>query len=1123
MQTPSRRLAERGDPVHRRLSTVIVAAAVTLTVGSLPASTVAASTAPARATAAAPGAPGAESFYDLARKDCVGTARNSTSKIWWTIANGVLSDVYEPTVDTTNVKTMQYIVTNGRSWTDLQERDMTYTVSSDPTGMSCTVTTSSIRHRYQLITTYIADPGREAVVLHTAYHGPAGLTLYVRLEPLVGGNGGGGFVNGGADSADVDTTTGSPVPVAYDTNTATQAVNRNYGAPTYEALRQQGGFPEASVGYAGTVSDGLSMLDTSHTLTDYQTAPGGHAALTSRVALDGNGEVTMALGFGRTREHALRAARLSVAAPFSDTMAAYLNDWLVYDAALRKPPTFLAGDLRVEYYKSVNVVKASEDKTFPGAIAAGLASPWGQSVSAGQTPQGLPSYFGSYREVFARDLYEAFTGLLVAGDRSTAQAAARFLLERQQQADGSMPRNSLLNGLPAPDTGGVQLDETSYPIIMAWQSGLASDSNLYLQHIQPAANFLVAHGPSAGVERWEEQGGYSPSTIAAEIAGLTAASATAKLHGDAVHARVYQATADDFARNIKGWTVTTTGGPQGNATYFLRLSKTGDPNAAISYNLGNGGPTVDQRSIIDGGFQELVRLGILPATDQTVAASVKVVDSVIRRRTPSGPGYYRYGASSTQSDDGYGDCYQPSGSNCSVIGAPWPPTGVGTGHLWPVLSGERAEYDLSAGNIREAGTLLRSMNSMTAGVGLMPEQTWEYPALAASPYGSDPATASIGFRPGRPAGSASPLTWAQAQFARLVLNLGAGRPLERPDVVADRYLPGRPAPLPVTITSPTNGQNVTGTTVAVTGTTAPHVTVSVEADNALSPLGGATASTTSDGSGNFNATVAIRFGTTTLTVAATYGASTGYAQVTVNSTALPGETVLNLADPTGDDNGPGNYAYPTSPDFKPGAFDITSMRINKTADTVYVQVGVRDLESTFGASMGAQLIDLYVHDPAATSTSTAAAYPTRNYTIAPASAWSERIEVQGFAPAVWVDATGATPGIAEQVVTVSPDTTGTVTVVVPRAAFGNPTSQWSFALTLTGQDGFNGDQARGFTPTPGSFTFGVCATVNTDPHCTVDPNTVPKVIDTVPPDGVMQSVELDYTLGPVVLQGVAVP
>ena len=228
-----------------------------------------------------------------------------------------------------------------------------------------------------------------------------------------------------------------------------------------------------------------------------------------------------------------------------------------------------------------------------------------------------------------------------------------------------MPRNSLLNGKAAPDTGGTQLDEAAYPILMAYLAGLGGDAALWKGHIEPAADFLVANGPSDGVERWEEQSGYSPSTIAAEIAGLTAASAIAASHGDAARARLYQATADDFQRNIKSWTVTTTG-PDA-PRYFIRLSKTGDPNAAISYSLGNGGPTLDQRTVIDGGFQELVRLGELPVTDSDVQASLGVLDKQIAVSTPSGTGYYRYGNDAAKgSADGYGDCYQPSQSSCPV-------------------------------------------------------------------------------------------------------------------------------------------------------------------------------------------------------------------------------------------------------------------------------------------------------------------------------------------------------------------------------------------------------------------------------------------------------------------------
>ena len=221
------------------------------------------------------------------------------------------------------------------------------------------------------------------------------------------------------------------------------------------------------------------MLDSAHQLTTYGSAPDGHVALTAELRLPRDGTTELALGFGQTQAAALSVAGASVDQRFGWTWARYEWQWLRYDAGLDRPSRRLGASAVREYYASVNVVKAWEDKTFPGAIAAGLASPWGQSVPAGELTNGEPTYFGSYREVFARDLYEAFTGLLVAGDVATARAADLFLFDRQQQSDGSMPRNSLENGQPAPDTGGLQLDETSYPILMDWQSGLAGDTALY--------------------------------------------------------------------------------------------------------------------------------------------------------------------------------------------------------------------------------------------------------------------------------------------------------------------------------------------------------------------------------------------------------------------------------------------------------------------------------------------------------------------------------------------------------------------------------------------------------------------------------------------------------------------
>ena len=215
----------------------------------------------------------------------------------------------------------------------------------------------------------------------------------------------------------------------------------------------------------------------------------------------------------------------------------------------------------------------------------------------------------------------------------------------------------------------MQLDEVAYPILMARTVGL-TDKAFYLAHIKRAADYVVAHGPAFGNERWEEQAGYSPSTIAAEIAGLAAAGAIADRNGDAAGARIYRATADQYQRMIKTWTVTTTG-PLSPEPYFIRLSKTGDPNAAISYNLGNGGPDADQRAVMDAGFLELPRLGILPADDPTIAASLPLVDQVIGKTTNSGQGFYRYGVDTPGTEDGYGDCNVDDSTSCTVQGKPW--------------------------------------------------------------------------------------------------------------------------------------------------------------------------------------------------------------------------------------------------------------------------------------------------------------------------------------------------------------------------------------------------------------------------------------------------------------------
>jgi glucoamylase len=277
-------------------------------------------------------------------------------------------------------------------------------------------------------------------------------------------------------------------------------------------------------------------------------------------------------------------------------------------------------------------------------------------------------------------------------------------------------------------------------------------------------------GPAAPYtpgERWENQSGYSPSSTASEIAGLVCAADIAKANGDAASAQLYLTTADSWQSQLEKWMVTTNG-PLSKLPYYLRLTKDGKPNVATTYGLGDGGPSViDQRKVADAGFLELVRLGIKPTYDLVIINSLQVVDQQLATTTPNGIFWHRYNF------DGYGE---------TATGAPWgvtdPNTFTTLGRLWPIFAGERGEYDLAAHNMFGAQAHLNAIGR-TANEGyLLPEQVWD----------DQPPADHPGFTSGTPTFSATPLNWTHAQFIRLTFDIAAGRLLEQPAIVADRYL-----------------------------------------------------------------------------------------------------------------------------------------------------------------------------------------------------------------------------------------------------------------------------------------------------------------------------------------------
>jgi glucoamylase len=313
------------------------------------------------------------------------------------------------------------------------------------------------------------------------------------------------------------------------------------------------------------------------------------------------------------------------------------------------------------------------------------------------------------------------------------------------------------------------------PIVLAWQLG-RTDASLYSDHIKKAADFLVNYpgAPFTPQERWENQSGYSPGTIAAEIAGLICAADIARHNGDTASATHYEQVADDWAAHVQGWTATTNG-PYAPKPYYLRLTKDGNPDAGTTYNIGDSGPTVDQRKVVDPSFLELVRLGVKPAGDPVIRNTLDVVDAQLASGRADGRYFWH-----RFNFDGYGE--KKDGSNWD-IGFPSNPTedwanNTTIGRNWPIFGGERGEYDLLAGNAAGARTQLANMAAAANDGYLIPEQVW------APDF---PPAGQPGFPLGEGTFSATPLAWSHAQFVRLAWSIDAGHPVERPGIVAARY------------------------------------------------------------------------------------------------------------------------------------------------------------------------------------------------------------------------------------------------------------------------------------------------------------------------------------------------
>ncbi|MDQ2745983.1 MAG: glycoside hydrolase family 15 protein, partial [Acidobacteriota bacterium] len=590
----------------------------------------------------APGAPGKDAQWSTAGKQAIGTSASLESKVWFTLAEGALTEVYYPNVTVANVHKLEFVVVDPRTKKVEMETEnssvKTLRVNGDlgnlPAWLGKTATKDWIEFdafktdqrvdalyftqitvneasEWAIIKSYITDPKSSTVMMRVRFGAKdKNKQLYVYYDPSLANTG------------------------MHDTAWSDGEALLSQDKDISSALISSAPLSEISSGFYQT-NDGLEQLKSNGKIvTPYTKAENGNVAQIAKVNFKRGEPVDFALGFGKTPDEALQTAKDSLN-KFDKKLTEYTGEWRDYVKTLPK----VEGKYQAQFNMAAMVLKAQEDKTVRGANVASLTIPWGGGATANE------DIGGGYHLVWSRDLYQVVTAYMALGDVAAANRALDFLFDIQQKPDGSFPQNSQLDGKQG--WGSLQLDEVAFPLIMAYQLK-RFDKKTYENHVKKAADFLVKTGPKTPQERWEEKSGYSPSTIAAEIAGLVCAADIAKRNGDEISATLYLKTADDWAANVEKWTATTNG-KYGDGNYYVRLTENGKPDAKEKTILSNNAGTAIENEIVDAGFLELVRLGIKSPDDPLIVKSVKVIDQTLRVNTPNGESFYRY------TNDGYGE------------------------------------------------------------------------------------------------------------------------------------------------------------------------------------------------------------------------------------------------------------------------------------------------------------------------------------------------------------------------------------------------------------------------------------------------------------------------------------
>jgi glucoamylase len=705
----------------------------------------------------APGAPGIAARWTSSAKSGVGTALSPACKVWFTVSHGILNEVYYPRVDMACTRDMGLIVVGENGLFSEEKRHTDHWIEPFEDGVPAYRLVNTARDgRYRIEKRIAVDPVRPAVLQETTFTPLSGALQDYRVHALLAPH----LVNAGMGNTGwVGDYKGTPMLFASGSGGMSLA------------LASSAPWRARSAGYVG-VSDGWQQLRRSGRLDpEYNRAENGNVALTGEIgfSVENGGRTLLALGFGPSPEEAGYNALASLQAGFEAAAEPYVKSWRGWQSGLlpldRKDGANREHKGGLNSYRvSTAVLAAHRPLGFPGAAVASLSIPWGFSKG--------DEDLGGYHLVWPRDLVETAGGFLAAGAADDALAILSYL-RTIQEADGHWPQNAWLDGTAY--WGGIQMDETALPILLAdalYREGRLSRQALetFAEMILKAATFVLRNGPVTGQDRWEEDAGYTPFTLAAEIAGLLAAADLLERCGHAEAAPFARETADCWNEQIERWlyaTGTQTCSDLGVDGYYVRVSAPDTADAASPKDgfvpIKNRPPADTQRAewqIVSPDALALVRFGLRAADDPRVVNTVKVIDAYLRRDLPQGPLWRRY------NEDGYGE---------HEDGSPFDGTGVG--RSWPLLAGERAHYELAAGRKDAARKLLATMEASSGPGGLIPEQIWDGPDMPGREL----------FH-GKPAGSAMPLVWAHAEHIKLLRSLRDGAVFDMPPHGRKRYI-----------------------------------------------------------------------------------------------------------------------------------------------------------------------------------------------------------------------------------------------------------------------------------------------------------------------------------------------